>query len=158
MQFCENQEFGDLCTDWEGNARIPKLTYFLKFRPKFVRSFSNHETGHCCDCMQFLELIKTFQKILKENCVCKEMNCENFPVEEEDNCDPDEICRCDRCMTCTTSKFPLNLRTFMELLQCKKFTLGGRTYPEWKCIENKCNICKIEKKKGYYFPFLPLRA
>ena len=162
-KFCQDPEFGGECKNSKNEFQIPKITYFLKFRPHYVRTFSSTESGFCSDCLEMFEQMKVLQNILKKHCDCKSLTCENFTHEDEctwdhnknDVCHECSSCVCDDCHSCETQNFPLRISEMMKILSCVVYTRAGRPYPNWDCVKNKCQKCKLKTKEDLIKMFCP---
>ena len=150
INFCENDEFGKQCTTTKGKYKIPKLTFFLKHRPFYVRPLEGFKTGVCCICLEMKAHLKTFVKLLRKHCDCKNLNCKTFV--HKDSCVQQDVggtclqcprCFCDHCSACKVSVLDFSASNFMKILNCQIFHRGGRPYPNWDCLVNCCSSCKI---------------
>jgi hypothetical protein len=162
-QFVQDAEYGGKCKNSKNEFQVPKIGYFLKFRPHYVRTFSKTESGFCSDCLEMFEQMKVLQKILKNHCDCKSLTCKTFTHEDEcswdrqknDVCRSCSCCVCDDCHSCKTSNFPLQISEMMKILSCVVYTRAGRPYPNWDCVKNKCQKCKLKTKEDLIKLFCP---
>ena len=162
-QFIQDSEYGGKCQNSKHEFQVPKIGYFLKFRPHYVRTFSKTESGFCSECLEMFEQMKVLQKILKKHCDCKSLTCDKFTHEDtcswdrkkNDVCRECSFCVCDDCHSCKTKTFPLQISEMMKILSCVVYTRAGRPYPNWDCVKNKCQKCKLKTKEDIIKLFCP---
>ena len=151
------KKYGQYCTLADMKTQCtPGFTYFWNFKPKNVVTFTHHETGHCQNCLQMIEFLKTFKRILNKYCNCSESSCVNFIPDEENPLGKDSCCACEKCSSCKKKLLsPIRLKSFMQAISCEGCVLGGRMYPDWVCLENKCSKCKLKNKFDVIKKFCP---
>ena len=101
LQFAQHAEFGQKCKTIKGILRVPSQQWFLKRKPPNVKPMKQFRTGMCPECMEAKEHLKVMKKIFKENCNCKNINCDTF--QHQFDCQRlffDEKNQCQECMEC----------------------------------------------------------
>lgn len=167
---CTIQEFyelfvllhGDECKTCKNQHRVPKISFFMKQKPFYVRPLRKFRTGYCSICMQAKELIKTFRRFLLSHCKCKKLNCPT--IKHEEGCpqilDEDDFCECSMCVcknckSCKVTDLTNSLYQFVTSLKCTSYTSEGRNYASLKCLTQKCKKCQIKTYKDLLNCFCP---
>ena len=147
--FCVHEDFGPNCTTKNGEFRIPKITFFLKRKPYWIKKKDDCRTGFCQVCQETKAWIETFCRFIKKSKICKcgSMGCKGF---KDSDSGIDNECLCKKCLKCQTSNLDSDLIEFMKYFSCSEIEMSGIVYPKLKCfLEPKdcltCNIGTINK-------------
>ena len=125
-QFVKNPKYGPICRTVRGELRIPKLNYFLKRKPYWMRPWKNFRTGYCGICMQGKTYHETFRCLIKRNCSCGSLECKTF--QHQTACDPMMVGGiCTDCSKCTCN----------NCSECFFFLVGSHSVVLWKlyCVK-----------------------
>jgi len=154
--FLNHPNYGKRCVDIHGNHRTPKETFFRDLKPFFIRSHPDVRTGYCPLCMKMKEYLKTFLRILKNDCNCNKKNCPNgfrhfFEcnriLNSEGECTQCKQCYCELCLTCKVDDLKESITKFLNELTCVENEIGGMQFPNINCLinskKNSCPSCDI---------------
>ena len=167
QRFKAHEEFGQRIKRKSDNKFVlPSFSTFRRYRPFHVKFLGKYRTGFCSTCMQFDEYLKTFRKLVDDNCICKSTRCINFTHKEgcshflEKFCDNGycEECYCDPCQNCNSTSISKSQRfkPFMDMTTCTKYfnmENSARNFPNLKCMHRECTHCDFEFDEEFWKKF-----
>jgi hypothetical protein len=167
--FRVHDDYGGECTDANGKKKIPGESLFRQKQPYWIKPHPDVRTGYCPLCMKMDAYVRTFQKIVKDNCDCKNVKCPTFMHENDCDrmffsetklCEQCTTCCCETCSECNSSKFlKPSTSEFMKFLNCNTHQIDNYDYPKIECIMNpkncSCSSCRLTSFEDILEHFCP---